>query len=145
MCPLITQIMDACNLCAARACGREGWIAQSKKQGKNENLRLFQNSFAFVCSGLGVADGANVVDWTFWRGGSDLGQTPLSDRGLILENRRGFRPASRKYMPSPQKISGIAARICRRIPRLRPKIAGIMAAAQSFRHNSPAGQFWPEF
>jgi hypothetical protein len=55
----------------------------------------------------GFAYGASFADWTSRRGGSGLGQTLLGDTGLVWENRRGFRHASRKYMPSLQKISGI--------------------------------------
>jgi hypothetical protein len=55
----------------------------------------------------GFAYGAGFADWTSRRGGSGLGQTLLGDMGLVWENRRRFRHASRKYMPSLQKISGI--------------------------------------
>jgi hypothetical protein len=71
-------------------------------------------------------------------GGPVLGQTPRGDSGRTGAYRRGFCPANHRYMHSLREISGIAAWIRRRVPRLRRKMAGITAAAQCSGRTSSA-------
>ncbi|MDR1230977.1 MAG: hypothetical protein LBK61_06200 [Spirochaetaceae bacterium] len=63
------------------------------------------NGKAALARGEKYADGAGA---TACGGGPALGQTPHDDWGLVWADCREFCPASRLYMPSLGKISGIA-------------------------------------
>jgi hypothetical protein len=65
--------------------------------------------------------------------------------GWVWVNCREFCPASRLYMRSLRKISGITVRIRRWIPRLRRKIAGIRAAGSCSGRTSSAASFGRNF
>jgi hypothetical protein len=87
------------------------------------NDAVFSGLRRGVCR-VKFARGANFADRTSRRGAPVRGQPLHSVLGLVRAYRRKFCSTNRLYTPSLRKLSGIAARIRRRIPRAEEPLSG---------------------